>query len=266
MAICSLNTFASWCCLLAAFVTGESGNTLDSSWEQQQHDLHGMLRKQLDFPYEDSSFFTFSDMEKIVGGNMTPPFVVSDTCKAYLLAYSSNASDFVHCAIRYARPFRFCGSCVVPYTKAINLYCDIVKKGDGTCNRQLLNSDRIHLLTQTNAYMQTLWETSDCDSCFSSVVEHEDGSVDFEIENKTMIFLELYNETGTCMNVTDQELEDFTHWANGSNSSVCKECEDSYRRLNQHFNSILKISQNHVCMDVVDIDGFPPLFYLVLPH
>lgn len=127
MAVWSVNTFIVWCWLLGDFVTGKADITLDTSRAQHQHGFQEMFRNQHDFPYEDESFFTFGDMAQIVGGNMTPPFVVSDTCKAYLLAYSSNASDFVHCAVKYARPFRFCGSCVVPYTRAVNLYCDIVK-------------------------------------------------------------------------------------------------------------------------------------------
>jgi len=53
--------------------------------------------------------------------------IIRPDCLAFLHEFSSQAAGFIKCCINNARPFRFCEGCVTLYTKAVNIYNDIVR-------------------------------------------------------------------------------------------------------------------------------------------
>ncbi|ESO87406.1 hypothetical protein LOTGIDRAFT_166554 [Lottia gigantea] len=192
----------------------------------------------------------------LLNHNSTAPIL--QPCQAYLQMFAESASNFTECLILNARPFRFCESCVVHYTKARGVYRDLFERKDKECHDALLKADRIQVLTLVYNNMLNVWSNADCENCFETIVEGEDGDVNFTLTNDTILFHNYFKNVSVCLNVTPGSIIDTEHqW----NSSDCIKCKKSYSALNSHYEKIVKETSYHVCMDIIDMMNYTRLMW-----
>ena len=54
------------------------------------------------------------------------PQPIDTSCNAFIKEYSIAAANYTGCAVRYARPFRLCTSCVSEYLKCESIYSSLL--------------------------------------------------------------------------------------------------------------------------------------------
>lgn len=80
-------------------------------------------------------------------------------CSVLLNAFANSASNFTHCAVKNAWPFRFCCMCSVQYSRLIKRKNDIYEN----CFYQLVSSQKYQIVERMFQFANTLWYTSHCD-------------------------------------------------------------------------------------------------------
>lgn len=175
-------------------------------------------------------------------------------CESFVREFGERSSRFIKCSVICARPFRFCEGCVVHYMKAKTVFKDIVQDDEkqGNCRRELLNSDRVQVISSIDRDIENIWKTADCERCFSSVTEDENGTVTATLTSETVEFLDAYQNFNNCVPANR------TH-----NQTVCDICEPYYTKMNNLFNEFLNDpeSPQHVCMDIVDMMNYTRLLW-----
>ncbi|KAK7497229.1 hypothetical protein BaRGS_00011523 [Batillaria attramentaria] len=195
-----------------------------------------------------------SSLNDLIG--LREPFTnTTDSCKAILVHYADQASNFTKCLLSHARPFRLCEKCIEHYTRATNLYNDLLS--DSKCSSVLLLADRMQVMSSTYKSFVSLWEGADCGKCFDNVEENATtGVVTFSFTAETMEFQLKHKNMSACVN-------DTSGWdlLDQDNATQCTECRDIYRQLNRQFENMRSKSHGHVCMDLVDMMNYTRLMW-----
>lgn len=172
-------------------------------------------------------------------------------CVAFVKEFGLRSSRFIKCSVENARPFRFCEGCVVHYERSKTVFQDIVHNDENldNCRKELLNSDRVQVINSIQKDIDRIWDSADCDQCFSEVTENVNGTVHFILTEKTKQFVELYKNFTECIKVT------------GNTTHVCEACNPFYTKMNDMFEDLLndRIKPQHVCMDIVDMMNYTRL-------
>lgn len=175
-------------------------------------------------------------------------------CDSYVEEYGRYSSKFIKCSVTNARPFRFCEGCVVHYEKSKTVFADL-SQNDGTrddCKRQLLDADRVQVISSIQRDIENIWKSADCENCFNPITEDENGTVLYSLTEKTQEFLNAYSNFSDCVphvtNVT-------------TNKTVCDVCKPYYRKMNSLFTEFQTANPQHVCMDIVDMMNYTRLLW-----
>lgn len=178
-------------------------------------------------------------------------------CNAFIFEFAKQASRFIECSIDNARPFRFCEGCVRHFRKAKTVYNDI-KMNDETqsnCRKLLLDSDRVQVINSVYTDFENIWTSADCERCFETISEDNNGTVTYTLRDTTIKFLDLYANFTKCVPTNTTK---FQH-----NNTICRDCATYYNQMNTMFDKLLndKDSPQHVCMDIVDMMNYTRLLW-----
>ena len=83
-----------------------------------------------------------------------------DKCSALLEAFARSASNFSHCAVKRARPFKFCCMCSDQYSNILEIKDRIY--ADVDCVGELVWSEKYQIVERVFEFAKTLWFTSHC--------------------------------------------------------------------------------------------------------
>ncbi|XP_053396894.1 osteopetrosis-associated transmembrane protein 1-like isoform X3 [Mercenaria mercenaria] len=187
-----------------------------------------------------------------IGATRSNTSNIRPDCKAFIQEFGLRSSRFIKCSVDNARPFRFCEGCVVHYRRSKTVYNDIVENDEtlDNCRKELLNSDRVQVITSVQRDIDKIWENADCKECFSSISEDTNGTVHYTLTKRTVQFLTVYRNFTHCIP------SNRTH-----NNTVCENCNQFYMEMNKMFDTMLNdpLSPQHVCMDIVDMMNYTRL-------
>lgn len=180
---------------------------------------------------------------------------IKPNCKAFITEFGLRSSRFIKCSVDNARPFRFCEGCVVHYQRSKTVYGDIVDNDESldNCRKELLNSDRVQVISSVQRDIDRIWQTADCKQCFSSISEDKNGTVHYTLTERTKEFLAVYKNFTECIPANRTTY----------NHSVCTNCEPYYNEMNTKFDKMLNdpLAPQHVCMDIVDMMNYTRLIW-----
>ncbi|XP_045196308.2 osteopetrosis-associated transmembrane protein 1-like isoform X2 [Mercenaria mercenaria] len=136
-----------------------------------------------------------------IGATRSNTSNIRPDCKAFIQEFGLRSSRFIKCSVDNARPFRFCEGCVVHYRRSKTVYNDIVENDEtlDNCRKELLNSDRVQVITSVQRDIDKIWENADCKECFSSISEDTNGTVHYTLTKRTVQFLTVYRNFTHCI-------------------------------------------------------------------
>ncbi|ELT88308.1 hypothetical protein CAPTEDRAFT_185251 [Capitella teleta] len=230
-----------------------SSNLLDSGeggvpqFSQSSEDLlndHGFA-KHLE---ESLSFVTES----------TPSEIIVSSCTAFTNYYGDLAANFTQCAIRNARPLKFCEHCVDVYVNSLNVYRLIMEGSimttsndrNVTCKKILLESDRVQIVVKTAHFIQGLWDECDCTNCFEYTQSGNGTITSYYPNNDTLVFLDMNEQAKNCFKNFSGDFD--IYGQRSGNNTVCHDCEVEYHALSLFYDKLEEKEHREVCMDVVD--------------
>nr|XP_054752704.1 osteopetrosis-associated transmembrane protein 1-like [Lytechinus pictus] len=171
--------------------------------------------------------------------NLPVDFTKCHHRKELLSAYSNASSAFIECAVKNAKPVLYCGQCVLEFDLSRKAWSNI--ENDEECKEDILVSDKLQIVSQTQAFLTQLWRDGNCQNCY-------DENLNFNATNSTQEFLKNYNDTMTCFLNNGGCSDDPVPV--DSNMTLCDNCSEEYDRLNALYNDM---SDDQLCMDIIDL-------------
>ncbi|KAM9316632.1 osteopetrosis-associated transmembrane protein 1 [Gastrophryne carolinensis] len=171
------------------------------------------------------------------------PHVDPNVCLLLLQQFANASAQLSQCLGNKAWPVRVCQHCYHEYSQlkgAISRIGSPVQNTTLSCATTLLHSDRLHVVIMLNDFFDDVWTEAKCASCLD---KNNTG-----VLNSTADFMQLFHELNECFNRTMQEPPVLME--NGNFSSVCTNCNDSYRSLNDRY-TVLQHT-NALCIDLED--------------
>ncbi|NWU60928.1 OSTM1 protein, partial [Pterocles burchelli] len=176
-------------------------------------------------------------------------------CRQLLAAFAEGSAALADCLGRRARPVRLCQACHPHYRRLLAQYGHIARAvGNSSeshnCAKSILTSDRLQIVVTLSAFFNETWEAANCANCLKNSSEG--------LSNSTVEFLDLFNKSLTCF---EQNLQGQTiHLSPNNYTEVCKNCNESYRMLNDLYTSLQRMNvhggesghSTHLCIDVED--------------
>ncbi|KAJ7341814.1 hypothetical protein JRQ81_007085 [Phrynocephalus forsythii] len=175
-------------------------------------------------------------------------------CRELLAAFANSSGRLIGCFVRSARPVTLCQNCHRQFREVSELLGNITRAAGNTtesnhCARSLLMSDRLQLVVLLSNFFNDTWKKANCANCLNNNGEG--------LSNSTVAFLALFNESLACFERNLQRPED--NLLSGNQSEVCKNCNETYRRLNIMYNSMQESRHGdesgeefHLCIDIED--------------
>ncbi|XP_020657005.3 osteopetrosis-associated transmembrane protein 1 [Pogona vitticeps] len=175
-------------------------------------------------------------------------------CRELLAGFANSSVRLTGCLVRSARPVTVCQNCHRQFREVRELLENITRAVGNTtesnhCARSLLKSDRLQLVVILSNFFNDTWKKANCANCLKNNGEG--------LSNSTVTFLALFNESLACFERNLQRPED--NLLSGNQSDVCKNCNETYKKLNDMYNNMEKSGQKdesgeqfHLCIDVED--------------
>jgi len=205
---------------------------------------------------------------QLINGNYDDPiYPVENPCLAILDRLSDTSSAFLNCAISRARPFKLCEGCVDYYARLQDLislldttYSDVDRKI--TCKLFLESFDSIQVVAQLISFLENIWNSSFCDSCFAGYKD-TNGTVNYSLAETTKEFIQKKLNFDLCVfNATGHMIPIIPIDDNVTlNTNVCTQCLTTYNDINDFFIRLTQESTNGVCMDIVDTMNYTRLLW-----
>lgn len=108
-----------------------------------------------------------------------------------------------------------------------------------TCSDKFLNKNQMNVISNSISYSKNLWSSAYCENCYVN-----ESASDQIFSNYTEEFQNYYELHITCVqNITSHNL---------NSSLVCIECDSSYQKLNNIYESLKKSTSNKICFDLED--------------
>ncbi|KAM8952980.1 osteopetrosis-associated transmembrane protein 1 [Pelodytes ibericus] len=166
-------------------------------------------------------------------------------CTQLRLEFANRSAALSGCLVENARPVRLCQGCYKEYAQLGAVMDKITLKpyrinNTDSCAISLLQSDRLHMLVILNEFFKSTWLDSKCDNCLQK------NST--EVQNGTITFMELYRELNQCFEHNMKEPPILT--PEGNYSSVCHNCNESYKSLNTLYSTLEQVGA--LCIDLED--------------
>ncbi|KAK3712475.1 hypothetical protein RRG08_002805 [Elysia crispata] len=180
-------------------------------------------------------------------------------CEAFFYEYVAAAGNFTHCILLRAKPFRICTKCFEHYAIMKSLYNDLTTDPKlHNCMIKYLKSDRVQIIPTVEKNIDSLWQTSSCDSCIKNLkVDEKTKEVVYIIPEAVHKFLTLYTNISDClMGNLSLNIDTGVQGKKNNISTLCKLCDIKYQELNDHYNSMSNSANGDVCMDVVDMMNY----------
>ncbi|MEQ2308562.1 hypothetical protein AMECASPLE_029402 [Ameca splendens] len=161
---------------------------------------------------------------------------ISEYCTGLLRLFGQRYVTYVDCLVPAARPVKVCQDCFAAYHSLFevfqNISSDQMGPGNVSCRDSILRSDRLMLVFLLYSNLDTIWQKSNCQQCITKDLKGRN--------NDTLYFLTLLNQTITC----------FEKYKQGNLTEVCKNCEVTYKGLNELYSGMEK--NNTLCIDLED--------------
>lgn len=168
------------------------------------------------------------------------------TCDNIYDKVSECNSEFVSHAMLASDPFTMCTDKLVfkAYRHTVDFYEMLFVMNEPTnasafCSDERLNKNKMNLVVNYVSQTKTLWETANCDQCYSNSSSQEQ-----DFTNATTDFLELHFLVTNCMKNTSLHM---------NSSAVCTQCGDDYQKLNILFDHTAEVTGDKICFDLVDM-------------
>ncbi|KAK2890112.1 osteopetrosis-associated transmembrane protein 1 isoform X1 [Channa argus] len=160
---------------------------------------------------------------------------VSDYCSELLHIFGQRYVACVSCLVPAARPVKVCQNCYSSYGSLANIYRNIsgtLGPANVSCKDNLLRSDRLMLVNLLYINLEDVWSKSNCKQCITKEFQ--------SLTNDTLYFMAMLNQTRTC----------FEKYPQGNHSEQCKNCNSSYKGLNELYSRMEK--NQSLCIDIED--------------
>ncbi|KAK2856175.1 hypothetical protein Q5P01_004910 [Channa striata] len=160
---------------------------------------------------------------------------MSDYCSELLGVFGQRYVAHVNCLVPAARPVKVCQNCFSSYGGLVSVYSNISTElgpGNVSCRDNLLRMDRLMLVYLLYSNSLDVWTKSKCQHC---VTDKFQG-----LTNSTLYFMAILNQTLTC----------FEKYKQGNHSEICKNCNSSYKGLNELYSRMEK--NQSLCIDIED--------------
>nr|XP_008119023.2 PREDICTED: osteopetrosis-associated transmembrane protein 1 [Anolis carolinensis] len=179
---------------------------------------------------------------------------VEPECRELLAGFANSSVRISGCLVRHARSVTVCQNCYRPFREVTEQLENISRAAGNTtesnpCAKSLLMSDRLQIVLIMSNFFNATWKKANCANCLKN---NSEG-----LSNSTVTFLALFNESMACFEHNLQRQEDSRLL--GNISDVCKNCNVTYKKLNDMYNSMQKSGKEdeseeefHLCIDVED--------------
>lgn len=161
---------------------------------------------------------------------------MSDYCRQLLVIFGQRYIAYANCLVSAARPVKVCQSCFSTYASLNETYQNISSNQLGpsneSCRDSILRSDRLMLVFELFSALKRLWADSNCQSCVTEDYRN--------LSSDTLYFMAVLNQTLTC----------FEKYQQGNHTELCRNCEDTYRLLNEIYGQ--KEKNQTMCIDIED--------------
>ncbi|XP_059838974.1 osteopetrosis-associated transmembrane protein 1 [Hypanus sabinus] len=172
------------------------------------------------------------DSELLVDGAVNP------RCRQLLNEFGESCSTLLSCLVKNARPVRVCERCFSHFNNFSDVYDKIAKdSGNVSCTAQLLRSDRLQIVLNTQKSLRTIWTDAQCDDCLN---ENKTA-----LSTDTVIFKKLLSDSLSCF-----EQHFSKHPVHSNHSEVCIKCHSSYKNLTEYYDRMK--NKGKLCIDTDD--------------
>ncbi|XP_072911978.1 osteopetrosis-associated transmembrane protein 1 [Hemitrygon akajei] len=163
---------------------------------------------------------------------------VNPRCRQLLNEFGESCSTLLSCLVKNARPVRICERCFSLFNNFGDVYDKISKDSENvSCSTQLLRSDRLQIVLNTQKSLRTIWTDAQCDDCLN---ENKTA-----LSTDTVIFKKLLNDSLNCF-----EQHSSKHPVHSNYSEVCIKCHSSYKNLTEYYDRMKK--KGKLCIDTDD--------------
>lgn len=149
-------------------------------------------------------------------------------CKNLLARLADKQARFVDCMSKHSVPAQSCLTCIFQYDDMVHDYDNIVS--DLNCSIEIINSNRLNIVYDTQKFLVDVWSKGFCDDCFNGTVTSEE----------TQTFINMTKDFEDCLK---------THQTNNS----CKECSAKYADLNSLYKNMEEAKKGKICFDNQDM-------------
>lgn len=168
-------------------------------------------------------------------------------CQQILNEMHKQNSKFVNQAMDKSDPFLMCTDLdsFSHYRQTMECYDKLFaminpKNKSHLCSDEMLNKNRMNVITSFIGYSRTTWNSANCDDCYGGIV-----STVQNFSQYTKEFLESHFLFNQC-------IQNITIDPKVNNSVVCTSCETRYEKLNGLFEQIKLSTENKICFDLED--------------
>ena len=95
---------------------------------------------------------------------------ITAECDSFLRLFANTTKEFDLCAVKHAKPLRFCEKCTKEYTDL--LAANPVKYHDSNCVKDLVRSERFQIVMKVYDFQTGLWHSAHCDSKCDNIRLH----------------------------------------------------------------------------------------------
>ncbi|XP_051510961.1 osteopetrosis-associated transmembrane protein 1-like isoform X1 [Myxocyprinus asiaticus] len=170
-----------------------------------------------------------------LSSNFPENLEVNEHCIELLHIFGQRYVTYANCLVTYARPVKICQNCYTGFSSLEEIYTNIssdeLGPGNVSCHDSLMRSDRLMLLYNLYSKLDEIWTSAGCKQCLSGDQQ--------TLSNDTIYFMITLNKSLTCFEKYQ-----------GNHSELCKDCKDSYRRLNELYGGMEKNKTR--CIDIED--------------
>lgn len=161
-------------------------------------------------------------------------------CSSFLRLFANATQRFNWCAVRHAKPLRFCEKCTKEYSDLLER--NPVKFNDSRCVDDLVRSEKFQIVTRVYDFQTGLWDAAHCEMCYESHWVQTEHTKEFF--HRLKVVQECFmNYTTLPLNVTFNE------------SKLCDGCRHFFNRLRHIYRKILESTEdedeNRLCADIM---------------
>ncbi|KAJ1151950.1 hypothetical protein NDU88_004729 [Pleurodeles waltl] len=178
----------------------------------------------------------------------SPLLLQSEPCCDLLRSLANSSAALTGCLMLSARPLRPCRSCQPEYILLQELMHNLslaLEQENTTeisrCARNLLQCDRMQIVSRLNESFNQIWEDSNCALCLRNEGEG--------LRNDSIEFMERFNATMQCFEQNKLAVAPILS-REGNYSKACTNCSKMYKDLTELYTQMEKA--NTLCIDIED--------------